>query len=88
MPPEPNFAFFITTMAMQSAIALGDTENPGSGKKEENLPQAKFMIDILGMLQDKTKNNLSPEESSMLEGILYELRMRYVQKSNETLPLK
>ena len=86
--PEASFAFFITTMAMQSAIALGDTENPADGKKEDNLPQAKFLIDTLGMLQEKTKNNLTSEESSMLEGILYELRMRYVQKSNETLPLK
>src|SRR3989338_5344246 len=79
--PEPNFPFFITTLAMQATIALGDAENPADGKKGESLPQAKFLIDTLGMLQEKTKNNLTSEESAMLEGILYELRMRYVQKT-------
>lgn len=81
VPPEPSFPFFITTLAMQASIALGDAQNPADGKKEESLPQAKFLIDTLGMLQEKTKNNLTSEENSMLEGILYELRMRYVQKS-------
>lgn len=79
--PEPNFPFFITTLAMQATIALGDAQNPADGKKEKSLPQAKFLIDTLGMLQEKTKNNLTPEENSMLEGVLYELRMRYVQKN-------
>lgn len=81
--PEPNFPFFITTLAMQATIALGDAQNPADGKKEESLPQAKFLIDTLGMLQEKTKNNLASEEKSMLEGILYELRMRYVQKTED-----
>jgi hypothetical protein len=81
MPPEPGFQFFITTLAMQATIALGDAQNPADGKKEKSLPQAKFLIDTLGMLKEKTKNNLTPQENSMLEGILYELRMRYVQKN-------
>ena len=81
VPPEPGFPFFITTLAMQATIALGDAQNPADGKKEESLPQAKFLIDTLGMLEEKTKNNLAPKESAMLEGILYELRMRYVQKT-------
>lgn len=83
VPPEPGFPFFITTLAMQATIALGDAQNPADGKKEESLPQAKFLIDTLGMLQEKTKNNLTAEENSMLEGILYELRMRYVQKTED-----
>lgn len=82
-PPAANFSFFITTLAMQATIALGDAQNPADGKKEESLPQAKFLIDTLGMLQEKTKNNLAAEENSMLEGILYELRMRYVQKTED-----
>lgn len=79
--PEANFSFFITTLGMQAAIALGDMPNPQNNKTEENLQQAKFLIDTLSVLQEKTKNNLNAEESSLLEGMLYELRIRYVQKS-------
>lgn len=84
VPPEANFSFFITTFAMQATIALGDTPDPQNNKKEANLPQAKFLIDTLGILQEKTRNNLSKEESDLLEGMLYELRMRYVQKTGGT----
>lgn len=82
--PEANFSFFITTLAMQATVALGDAVNPQNNKKEESLPQAKFLIDILGTLQEKTKNNLTKEENELLEGMLYELRMRYVQKTGGT----
>lgn len=81
---EADFSFFITTLAMQATMALGDAPNPQDNKKEENLPQAKFLIDILGILQEKTKNNLTAEENTLLEGLLYELRLRYVQKSGGT----
>lgn len=82
--PEASFSFFITTLAMQAAVALGDTVNPQNNKKEENPAQAKFLIDILGVLKEKTKNNLTKEENDLLEGMLYELRMRYVQKTGGT----
>ena len=82
--PEADFSFFITTLGMQATVALGDTANPQNNKKEENPAQAKFLIDILGALQEKTKNNLTKEESDLLEGMLYELRMRYVQKTGGT----
>jgi hypothetical protein len=55
--------------------------NPMTDKKEEDLPQAKFIIDTLGMLQEKTKGNLTPEESKLLENMLYELRTQYVAKN-------
>ena len=77
---EPDFSFFITTFSLQAAIALGEVENPVSNKKEENLPQAKFIIDTLAVLKEKTKGNLTPEESNLLENILYELRMIYISK--------
>lgn len=79
-PPEPTFSFFITTLALQASIALGIIPNPADNKKEENLSQAKFLIDTMTMLQEKTKNNLSKEESDLLENILYELRMSFVGK--------
>lgn len=81
VPPKADFSFFVTTLAMQATISLGDMANPQSNKKEEDLKQAKFIIDTLGMLEEKTKNNLNKEESALLENILYDLRMRYVEKT-------
>ena len=81
MPSEPDFSFFITTLALQAAISLGRVPNPATDKKEENLPQAKFLIDTLGMLKDKTKGNLNKEEAELLENVLYELRMQYISQS-------
>jgi len=80
VPPEPDFNFFITTLALQASISLGQVPNPATNKTEEDLVQAKFLIDTLGVLQEKTKGNLNAEESGLLENILYELRMRYIEK--------
>lgn len=80
IPLEPDFNFFITTLAIQASIFLGETPNPVTNKKEEDLNQAKFIIDTLNMLKEKTKGNLSKEESNVLEAVLYELRMQYVAK--------
>jgi len=80
VPPEPDFNFFITTLAIQASIFLGVAPNPATAKLEEDLTQAKFIIDTLGMLKDKTKQNLTNEESSLLENVLYELRMQYIAK--------
>ena len=82
VPPEPDFNFFITSLALQATIALGVIENPMTNKKEENLIQAKFLIDTLGVLKDKTKGNLTNEEEKLMENVLYELRMQYVGKTN------
>ena len=81
VPPTPDFNFFITTLAIQASIGLGQVANPATNKMEEDLTQAKFVIDTLGMLQEKTKNNLTSEESTLLENLLYELRMVYVDKT-------
>ncbi len=79
--PEADFKFFVTTLAIQASISLGIMANPGTNQKEENLPQAKFLIDTLAVIKDKTKGNLTKEEDELLEGILYELRMQYVAKT-------
>jgi len=76
--PEADFTFFITTLALQAAIALGQIANPATNKKEEDRAQAKFIIDTLGMLKDKTSGNLSIEEDKVLDNVLYELRTQYV----------
>ncbi len=84
IPPEPDFSFFATTLAIQSSIALGIVPNPATNKKEEDLTQAKFLIDTLVMLKEKTKGNLTQEETTLLENLLYELRMQYINKINKT----
>ena len=83
IPPEPDFNFFITTLSLQASINLGQVPNPVTNKKEENLVQAKFLIDTLGMLKEKTKGNLTQEETDFLENILYELRMQYISKTGK-----
>ena len=80
-PPEPDFNFFVTTLGLQAGIFLGDILNPVTNQKEENLIQAKFIIDTLGMLKEKTKGNLTTEEANFLENLLYELRMVYISKT-------
>lgn len=81
IPPEPDFNFFVTMLSVQASIALGITPNPATNQAEENLQQAKFLIDTLGMLKDKTKGNLNSQEDEFLENLLYELRMQYLAKT-------
>ncbi len=83
VPPEPDFKFFITTLTLQASIALGHMANPATGKTEQDSVQAKFLIDTLGMLQEKTKGNLTQEEVGLLENLLYELRVAYLAQEEE-----
>lgn len=83
VPLEPDFNFFVTTLGIQASVYLGIVANPQTNQKEENLPQAKFIIDTLAMLKDKTKGNLKKEESELLENMLYELQLQYVSKTKE-----
>ena len=79
--PQADFSFFVTTLALQASIAMGIMENPADGKKEENLAQARFLIDTVVLLREKTKGNLTSEESALLENVLYELRVQYIAKT-------
>ena len=80
-PPLPpaSFAMLASSLATQAMMNLGAIENPVMRKAEINLDEAKFPIDMLGMLEQKTKGNLSPEEAKLLEALLFDLRMQYVQ---------
>ncbi len=80
MPEEASFAFFLSTLAFQTYAALGEVEDPASGRREVNTEQAKYLIDILAVIKEKTRGNLSPEENTLLEQVLYEARLRYVEK--------
>lgn len=81
VPEEPDFNFLVTTLSLQASISLGLVPNPATNKNEENLPQAKFLIDTLAMLKEKTKGNLNSEETNLLENVLYELRMQFIAKT-------
>jgi hypothetical protein len=83
VPPEPNFTFFITTLSLQASIFLGEMNNPVTDQKEEDLAQAKLIIDTMDMLKGKTAGNLNAEEDSMLENVIYELKMIYISKTKE-----
>ncbi len=78
--PEINFPTFIVSLNASALVNLGILDNPATGKKETNLALAKQTIDILCMLEEKTRGNLSKDEESMLKNILYDLRIIYVKE--------
>ena len=77
--PEPSLTELIKGFAIQALIGLGEADNPLTGKREKNLDWAKYNIDMLQILEDKTKSNLEVQEKNMLVQFLYDLRMRYVK---------
>ncbi len=77
---EVTFNLFVTGLMMEALVALGEAENPLTKKKELNEMHARFIIDTLSVLQEKTKNNLVKDESDLLENIIYSLRMKYAEK--------
>lgn len=77
--PEINFSTFVIGLSTQALMHLGEIGNPISGKVETDVPVAKQMIDILGMLKDKTRGNLNASEDRLMEDILFDLRMKYVE---------
>jgi hypothetical protein len=79
---EPSFAMIVSSFVAQALISLGDMPNPVDGKRLRDLESAKFSIDMLQILSDKTQGNLTDEEATMLSGALYDLRMRYVNASS------
>jgi len=79
--PEIDFTHFIFSVSTSVLIQLGEVRDPFTQKTAKNLPLAKQTIDLIGMLKEKTKGNLTPEEAKLVESILYDLRMRYVKAS-------
>jgi len=78
--PEVNFYNFLISLSTSAFFHLGDFPDPATNKAEKNIPAAKQVIDTLSMLKIKTEGNLDQNEKNLLEGILYELRMRYVKE--------
>jgi hypothetical protein len=73
-----SFVNFLSTLATNAAAALGAVPHPATGQRSLDLDTGKYWLDVLGMLRDKTKGNLHPQESRLLEGLLADLRMQYV----------
>ncbi len=77
-----SFTAFVISLATTAAVHLGDRPDPETGQPgPPNLEGAQQMIDILTLLEEKTRGNLRPEERQVLDQVLYELRMRFVEVS-------
>lgn len=79
--PKVDMNTFILSLSSSVLVQLGEVCDPDSGQTCQNLDIARHTIDILGLLEQKTKGNLTPDEETLLKNVLFELRMKYVQKA-------
>jgi hypothetical protein len=77
--PVIDFATFIVSLSHSALTHLGDAPHLDDGEVRRNLPLAKQTIDLLGLLEEKTKGNLSGDEERLLSQVLFDLRMRYIE---------
>ena len=86
--PEVSFVAFVFSLASNAAVHFGDIPDPMTNERRPvDLEAAQQLIEILGMLEEKTRGNLTPEERQLLEQLLYELRMRYVEAKKSQSPI-
>jgi len=78
-PSDLDFSTFVLSLATSAQVGLGAVPHPETNKSAQNFPAAKQMIDILAILQEKTKGNLTEAESTLLDQVLYNLRIHYVR---------
>ncbi|MFB3903651.1 MAG: DUF1844 domain-containing protein [Acidobacteriota bacterium] len=76
-----DFPSFLLSMATSAMVHMGEVADPATGRPAENMQAARQTIDILTMLRDKTQGNLSGDEQRLLDGLLYELRLKFLSKS-------
>jgi hypothetical protein len=76
---EISFGAFLMSLSTEALVHLGEMADPASGSRQSDLPMAQQLIDILGMLRDKTRGNLEHDEQALLDAILFDLRMKYVE---------
>lgn len=81
--PALDFVTFVVSMSHSALLHLGDAPDPATGVREKNLPLARQTIDLLAVLQDKTRGNLSGDEERVLSQAIYDLRMRFVEVAKE-----
>lgn len=77
--PEVTFSSFILGLSTQALMCLGEIPNPQDGRPHQDLPAARQLIDILGLLKQKTEGNLEKNEVQLLDQILFDLRMKFVE---------
>jgi len=77
--PEINFSTFVISLSTQALMHLGEITSPITGKIDPDVPAAKQMIDMLGMIREKTSGNLNANEDRLTQEILFDLRMKYVE---------
>lgn len=76
---EINFGAFLMSLSTEALVHLGEVADPSSGQEQRDLAMAQQLIDILGMLREKTRGNLDHDEQALLDAILFDLRMKYVE---------
>lgn len=81
--PEITFGTFVVGLSTQALVHLGEIPDPLSGQPSADLPAAQQLIDIIAILKDKTRGNLDRDEDALLETILFELRMKYVERARQ-----
>ena len=81
--PEITFSSFVLSLSSSALLHFGQIPDPITKKKDRNLPMAKQTIDILGVLKEKTKDNLTKDEEQLIENLLCDLRIRYVEESKK-----
>ena len=77
--PEITFPSLLLSLSTSALIQLGEIQDPVSKQTVKNLPLAKQTIDLIGMLKEKTKGNLTSDEEKLMENILYDLKLMYVK---------
>ena len=82
--PRVDFATFLLSLSHSALVHLGEAPNPETGTVEKSLVLARQTIDLVGMLEEKTKGNLTGDEERLIGQILFDLRMRYVELSKST----
>ncbi len=80
--PKVDMNTFLLSLSSSAMVHLGEVPEPETGNTSINLGMARHTIDVLGMLEEKTQGNLTSDEDNLLKNILFELRMKYVQKAS------
>lgn len=81
--PPPSFSLLVATFASQAAVAFGQVPNPIDGKTEVRLELGRHAIDMLDILEQKTKGNLTPDEAQFLEHVLHQLRLGFLEATKK-----
>lgn len=82
MPPA-SFEMLVTTLATEALVALGQVPHPATNKAEFQGNHAQYLIDMLDVLRQKTKGNLSPQEQQLIDDVLHQMRMLFVAVANQ-----